>query len=420
MKRSAAAAIAAPLFVPASALGKDGRAAPSDRIGIAGIGMGGRMGSHLRNFLPQKEVQWVAACDCFASRRKAAKAYIDKYYGNKDCLATRSHEEVLARKDVDAVIIATGDRWHAVLSALAGRAGKDVYCEKPFSLSIVEGRQMVGVMKRYGTVWQCGTQMRSNTSHRFVAEAVRGGRIGNLKRITAGLGGSVQRPTSQYPAPAPQPMPDADIFDYDRWLGQAPWAPYSSKRVGDWRNRWDTGGGAVCDLGAHYFDVAQWAHDSEETGPVKYEFQARWRIPGFNQMPCDFKVIARYADGVELIGRPGRKEMHFEGDEGWIHILVNGVITAKPASILADRHVPRMDRQFMKGHVEDFLSCIKTRELTAAHPQRAQKSHVICHCANIALRLRRPLKWDNGTGRFVDDDQANRLLARTMRAPWRI
>jgi len=419
MKRSAAAA-AVPLFVPASALGKNGRAAPSERITIAGIGMGGRMGSHLRNFLPQKEVQWVAACDCFANRRNGGKAYVDRYYGNKDCTATRMHEEVFARKDIDAVIIATGDRWHAVLSALAARAGKDVYCEKPFSLSIVEGRQMVDVMKRYGAVWQCGTQMRSNASHRFVAEAVRAGRIGNLKRITAGLGGRAQRPTSQIPLPAPQKMPDPNTFDYDRWLGQAPWAPYSSTRVRHWRDRWDTGGGAVCDLGTHYFDVAQWAHDSENTGPVKYEFQAKWRVPGFIDMPCDFTVTARYADGVELIGRPGPKQMRFEGDEGWIHILVNGTITAKPASILADRHVPRMDRQFMKGHVEDFLSCIRTRELTAAHPQVAQKSHEICHCANIAMRLRRPLGWDNKTGRFTDDDEANRLLARTMRAPWRI
>jgi len=408
------AAAAVPMIVPASALGKDGNTAPSDRIVIAGIGMGGRMGSHLSNFLSQKQVQWVATCDCFAARRLAAKARIDRFYGNKDCATTRFHEEVLARGDVDAVILATGDRWHAVLSALAARAGKDVYCEKPFSLTIAEGQKMVDVIKRYGTVWQCGTQMRSNGSFSFAVETIQKGRIGNLRRITASLGGGIG---TTGPGKA-EPIPDPKVFDYDRWLGQAPWAPYSRQIVRSWRGNWDMAGGTICDLGAHLFDIARWAVNTKDA-PVEYEGAPPTRKRGMLVARSE-TARARFANGVELVGKVGDKEMRFEGDEGWLYIHVDGSIKTKPASILKDRFVPKVDRQFMKGHVENFLDCIKTRELPAANAKVAQRSHIICHCANLALRLGQKLTWDNATNRFVGNDDANKMLARPMRAPWRI
>ena len=183
-----AAAVAAPLVIPASALGGGGRIAPSERINVAAIGLGPRAEGTLPDFLAEKDLQCRAVCDCAADRRNVGKGIVDRAYGNKDCKTYRFHEELLARNDIDAVTLATGDRWHAVLSVIAAKAGKDVYCEKPSTLTIGEGRAMVEALKKYKTVWQCGTQRRSNNSYRFVAETVQSGKIGKLRTITTFLG----------------------------------------------------------------------------------------------------------------------------------------------------------------------------------------------------------------------------------------
>ena len=406
---------AAPYVVTSTALGAPARPAASERITLGVIGLGGRNRGNLSHFLAQQDVQCVAVCDCFADRRKQAKDAVDGHYGNQDCLATRFHEEVLGRDDVDAVLIGTGDRWHAMLSVLAAKAGKDVYCEKPFSLTIAEGRTLVETTKRHGTVWQCGTQRRSNDSYRFVVDVVRKGMIGKLETITAFLGGWGGNGTA-----TPEPEPDPEVFDYDRWLGQAPWAPYSKVRVALWRNRWDTGAGVIADMGAHYFDFAQWAHDSELSGPVEYEGTAVWPDGGFAEVPFSVDVKARYADGVRLLMKNGPKGVRFDGDGGWIQLSDGGEITAEPKSVLAARSVPRVHWAFMAGHVGNFLDCIKSRRLTAAHPEIAHRAHSIAHCANTCLRLGRKVDWNPETERFVDDPEADRMLARATREPWRL
>ena len=412
---SAGVVLAGPCVIPSSALGLDGAVAPSERITLAVIGLGGRNRSNLSNFLAQKDVRCVAVCDCFADRRKMGKEMVDRHYGNNDCRATRFHEDVLGRDDVDALLIGTGDRWHAMLSILAAKAGKDAYCEKPFSLTVAEGRALVETTRRYGTLWQCGTQRRSNDSYRFVVDVVRRGMIGKLHTITAILGGWGGNGVAK-----PEPQPDPDIFDYDRWLGQAPWAPYSSVRVKLWRNRWDTGAGVIADMGAHYFDFAQWAHDSEMIGPVEYEGTAVWPEDGFSQVPFSVDVEARYADGVRLLMKNGDKGVRFDGDEGWIHLTDGGEIKAEPKSILSARFVPKVSWSFMAGHVRNFLDCIKSRKLTAAHAELAHRGHTIAHCANICLRLGRKVRWDSKTEQFINDAQANRMIQRVMRPPWRV
>jgi predicted dehydrogenase len=408
-----AAACAAPWFVPASALGNDGELAPSNRITLAAIGLGGRNTGNLSHFLLQPEVRCLAVCDCFADRRQNAKATVDRHYGNQDCRATRFHEEVFARPDIDAVLIGTGDRWHGVLSMLAAKAGKDVYCEKPFCLTIGEGRSLVAVTRRYGTVWQCGTQRRSNSTYRFVVDVVRKGMIGKLRSITTLLGTWGGNGVAK-----PEREPDPDVFDYDRWLGQAPWAPYSAVRVALWRNQWDLAGGVIADMGAHYFDFAQWAHDSELSGPIEYEGTGAWPDGGIADVPFDVNVQARYADGVRLIVKCGDKGVRFVGDAGWIHCSDGGDITAEPKSILQERGAPRVDWAFMGDHVRNFLDCVKSRSLTASHPELAHRAHTMIHCANLCLRLRRKVRWDPNEERFVGDDDANRMLTRAMRPPW--
>lgn len=412
---TAVGAAAAAYVVPSAVLGKDGAVAPSERITLAAIGLGGRGSSDLSHFLQQADVRCLVVCDCFADRRRQGKAMVDGHYGNKDCAVTRFHDEVLGRPDIDAVLVAVGDRWHGVLSMLAARAGKDVYCEKPFCLTIGEGRALVEVTKRYGTVWQCGMQRRSNDAYRFVAEAVRGGMVGRLHTITTYLGSWGGNGVAR-----PEPTPDPQVFDYDRWLGQAPWAPYSGTRVALWRNHWDTAGGVIADMGAHYFDFAQWGHDSEMTGPVEYEGSATWPGDGFANVPFDVDVRARYADGVRLLVNCGNKGVRFEGDQGWIHLTDDGTITAEPKSILKARAAPRVDWSFMGGHVRNFLDCIKSRKLTASHPELAHRAHTMVHCANICLRLGRKVQWDPKAERFVNDDDANNMISRTMRGPWRV
>ncbi len=411
----AAGALAAPCVVPSSAMGRSEKPAASERVTLGVIGLGNRNRSNLAHFLAQTDVQCVTVCDCFADRRAVGKKIVDDHYGTTDCTATRFHEDLFDRDDIDALLIGTGDRWHAVLSVLAAKAGKDVYCEKPFCLSIAEGRELVNVTKRYGTVWQCGTQRRSNASYHFVANLIRQGRIGKLHTITAVLGGWSGNGVAK-----PEPVPDPEVFDYDRWLGQAPPAPYSKLRVQLWRNNWDTGGGVIPDMGAHYFDFAQWANDSELTGPLEYEGTAEWPKGGFTQVPFSVDVQARYANGVRLLMTNGEKGVRFDGDEGWIRLVDTGEITAEPRSILASRSVPGVHWSFMAGHVRNFLDCFRSRRLTVSHPELAQRAHTIAHCANITLRLGRKVRWDSDNERFIDDSQANRMLERSMRPPWQV
>jgi len=407
----------APSLVSGAVLGKDGAVAPSNRITLAAIGLGDRNTGNLGHFLLQKDVQCVAVCDCFADRRARGKDMVNRFYGHQDCRATRFHEEIMDRQDIDAVVIGTGDRWHTVLSTLAARAGKDVYCEKPFCLTIAEGRALVETTRRFGAIWQCGTQRRSNASYRFVAEGVKGGMVGQLRQITLSLGDWGGNGLAK-----PEPPPDPEEFDYDRWLGQAPWTPYSRVRVALWRNHWDTSAGPITDMGPHYIDFAQWAHHSDFSGPVEFEGEATWPKPedGFANVPFKVNVRARYADGVRVLIDSGPKGVRFDGDEGWVHLSDAGLISAEPASILRAKSPPRVDWSVMGDHVRNFLDCVKSRRLTASQPEIAHRAHTAAHCANICLRLGRKVQWDPRTERFAGDEEANRFLSRAMRAPWNV
>jgi len=319
------------------------------------------------------------------------------------------HEELLAREDIDVVLIATGDRWHAVMSMLASRAGKDVYCEKPFSLTIAEGRSLVATTKRFGTVWQCGTQRRSNSSYRFVVDAVRRGAIGKLQTITMGFGGWQGNGIAK-----PEAVPAG--FDYNRWLGQAPWVPYSPLSVRLWRNHWDTGAGPIADMGPHFIDTAQWAHDSEFSTAVEYEGEAQFPENGFANVPFNVQVTARYPDGVVIRMNSGSKGVRFDGDQGWIRVDDSGNIT--PKSMLRDLAVSGVGYTYMAGHIRNFLDCVRSRQQPASPPEISHRSHTIAHCANLCLRLGRKLHFNPETEQFVNDPEANRMLVRNMRMPW--
>lgn len=418
LKRSAvglAAAVAAPYIIPASARGADGNVAPSERIVMAGIGIGGQGRHDMINFLAHDDVQFVAVCDVDAQRLEVAKKIVNDGYGNENCATYRDFREVLAREDIDAVLIATPDHWHALLAIAAAEAGKDVYCEKPISLTIAEGRAVVEAVKRYGIVYQSGTQRRCIPAFAYPVEVARSGRIGRIHTVHTYLGAGPSCGIEP-----PQPVPEH--FDYDTWLGPAPEEPYTPRRChGTFRWIFDYSGGKLTDIGAHFNDLAQWGIDMETTGPVEFDGNATFPDEGLWDTPMFYSVRCRYANGIRLVMHDVEpRAVRFEGDKGWIMVNDDGVVQADPPSLLTDVTFQQERYDVMYGHLRDFLDCVKSRALPIANAEVAHRSTTVCHAGNICLRLGRRLAWDPEQEQFVNDEEANRMLARAMRAPWRL
>ncbi|MHC4511802.1 MAG: Gfo/Idh/MocA family protein, partial [Planctomycetota bacterium] len=395
------AAAAVPYIVPSSALGKDGAVSPSERITMGGIGMGGQGVRDMRNFMTCQDVQFVAVCDADSGRCEQAKAIVDENYASKDCTAYADFRRLLARADIDAVLSATGERWHALTSIYAARAGKDIYCEKPMSLTVAEGRAVADITKRYGTVYQCGTQRRSMRSFAFAVNVARNGQLGEMHTLH-----SYVKAGRRCRVLTPEPVPDG--FDYEMWLGPTPFIPYNSDFVKNlWKNHFDYSGGMITDWGAHCNDLAQMANDSELTDPVEYEGTAEFPEQGFCNVPVALHVEARYADGVRLImydkkspdiwpNMNGELSVKFEGAEGWIYVDDGGNVDAHPKSLLQSRKFEKQrwtDAANWQGHHRNFLDCVKTRARTIASAEVAHRSTTTCHVANICLRLGRHVSW---------------------------
>jgi predicted dehydrogenase len=414
------AAAAVPYIVPSSALGKDGAVSPSERITMGGIGMGGQGVRDMRNFMTCQDVQFVAVCDADSGRCEQAKAIVDENYASKDCTAYADFRRLLARADIDAVLSATGERWHALTSIYAARAGKDIYCEKPMSLTVAEGRAVADITKRYGTVYQCGTQRRSMRSFAFAVNVARNGQLGEMHTLH-----SYVKAGRRCRVLTPEPVPDG--FDYEMWLGPTPFIPYNSDFVKNlWKNHFDYSGGMITDWGAHCNDLAQMANDSELTDPVEYEGTAEFPEQGFCNVPVALHVEARYADGVRLImydkkspdiwpNMNGELSVKFEGAEGWIYVDDGGNVDAHPKSLLQSRKFEKQrwtDAANWQGHHRNFLDCVKTRARTIASAEVAHRSTTTCHVANICLRLGRHVSWEDRafceqSGRRQDDIQAD-------------
>ena len=414
----AGASVGAPYGITSNALGGPSALPASERVTMGLLGAGPRGSYVMGHFLQQRGVQWLAVCDCRRNRLDAAKGRVDKHNGNKDCDAYSDFRDLLGRGDIDALLIATGDRWHTPASIMAAKAGKDIYCEKPISLTLAEGRALARTIRRCGMVFQAGHQRRSVGSYRFQVEVARSGRIGKVHTIL-----SQMWENGTCPLEAPRPVPPG--FGYDMWLGPTPYHPFTHARVQRWNDFWDTGGGSLIGMGCHYTDIAQWGHDSDDTGPVAYEGEARWAPDSFSDVPVAAEVRCTYADGVKIIlrlkGAFRERFIRFIGTQGWIQVDDGtNTVTAEPASILTNRSVFARSWAQTGDHVQNFLKCVKTRQRPTCHAESAHRATTICHAANICLRLRRPLKWDPKAERFVGDAQANSMISRAMRAPWRL
>jgi len=423
-----AAAFGLPLFVPSSAFGFSGTTAPNNRIALGFIGVGNMGTGHLRTFLRHEDVQVVAVCDVRDSHAQRAKELVDAHCGDQACTTDRAFHALLARPDIDAVVIAVPDHWHVLIGMEAARQGKDMYFEKPVGMSIVEGKALRAAVRRYGVIFQFGTQQRSSEDFRFACELVRNGRIGQLKTI---LIGSARSPRIVYHEPQPVP-PD---FDYDMWLGPAPWAPYTYERCRrDWTLIHDYSlGGVGGAWGIHHVDIAQWANDSDSTGPIAVEGWGRFPTKGLYDTAVTWEVEHRYANGVKLIhmdmgtARTRAEQFRlahfgilFRGTAGWIYVSRQGFFTEPEAlkHITLGPNDVRLPRS--NDHRRNFLDAVKARSKPITNVDTAVRSDIICHQADIAMQLGRPLRWDPQKEVFVNDPQANRMLARPMRSPWHL
>lgn len=418
LKRAGAASgalLAMPYFIPARALGRDGNVAPSERIVLGAIGIGNRGSYVLGCFLEEPGVQFVAICDVKESRREAVKKRADDLYHNQDCAMYRDLNELLARPDIDATLIATGPNWHATAAILAANAGKDVYCEKPCTKNIAQSFALADAFRRTGRVFQAGTQRRSLPNFGLAADLARHGQLGQLQTLHAHPMGLTTLMSGWLPE---EEAPEKDKVDWDLYLGPAAWRPFNKKLLDGFNFEKGGGffgafgGGGCLEWGSHCVDLCQWANSADDTAAIEY-----W--------PEGKELHARYANGVKLVLRNdgwlpglGSCPVRYEGSTGWVETADNGELAANPASLIAGPR-PRIGGYPANFHVRDFLACVRSRGKTRADADTACWSHVTCHAANIALFLNRRVKFDPAKREFIGDPDANRLRSEALREPWR-
>jgi predicted dehydrogenase len=413
----AAGAIAFPYIVSSSALGNAGSVAASNRIVMGCIGMGGMGTGDMRGFLSKKEIQVVAVCDVDKNQRDKAKKNVDEKYKNNDCKTYLDFREVIAREDIDSLSLAMPDHWHSIPAVMGARAGKDIHAQKPLARTIAEGRAICDAVKRYGVIWQTGSQQRSGRDFHRACELVRNGRIGKVTRVEVGLptgGASDNKPV--------QPIPEG--VDWDFWLGPAPWLPYRGIMHWNWRWMMDYSGGQLTDWAGHHIDIAHWGLDLERTGPVEIEGSGVYPNDGIYDVPMEYKLTCKYANGVVMTVANNKQipqGTKWYGESGkWIYVK-RGKLEANPASVLKEVIGPDEIKLYRsRDHRQNFLDCIKSRKETIAPAEIGHRSISIALLGEIAMLTKRKLRWDPDKERFLNDEQANRMLSRPMRSPWHL
>ncbi|MFH1740613.1 MAG: Gfo/Idh/MocA family oxidoreductase [bacterium] len=422
----AASVAAFPTIVPSSVLGAN---APSKRITMGFIGTGNNGTNWLKPFLQDERVRVVAVCDVnregpgywdnSVRGREPARRMVNESYGDEGCAGYEDYHEVIARDDIDGIYIGTPDHWHAIIAIEAAKAGKDIYGQKPLSLTIADGRAMVEAVTRNGCVWQTGSQQRSDSNFHRVCELVRNGRIGKLHTVRCGLPGGIPDYGKTAHRTNPEPIPDG--FNYEMWLGPAPKAPYCAARCGvNFRWIFDYSGGQLTDWGGHHPDIAQWGMDTENTGPIEIKSsKGKFADGPLYNTAIEYYFECLYKNGVKLIiSNKERSGVTFEGTEGWAW-ADRGKHDAHPKSILDSVIGPNEIHLYKStDHVTNFVDCVISRKEPIAPIETAHRSITIAHLGNIALITGRDLKWDPEKEQIIGDPSANALLSRAYRAPW--
>lgn len=431
LKAASAAAVAGPVIITTPIRAAAGRTAPNDRIVMGFIGPGKQGFGHVRRFLGYGDVQVVAVCDVDTSRREHAKKAVEDHYakqkvGYKGCTAHKDFRELLDRQDINAVLIAVPDHWHAIPVITAAMAKKDIYCEKPLSLTIHEARAMVNAVRKNNVIFQTGSQQRTEFKGLFkkAVSAVRSGRIGKITQVNVGVAG----PSRDCNLPG-EPVPEG--LDWDFWLGPAPFRPYHKEICPPgipvkpknnpkdvvfydifphWRNYKDYSGGGMTDFGAHHFDIAQWGLDMDNSGPTEI----------YPPDGKDYKTLTyKYANGVVMY-HGGANSIKFTGADGWVEVS-RSAIKSSPESVINEPFGPKdVQVGVPEGHAENWLNCIRSRKLPVADVEIGCRSVTVCHLGNLAYWNKRPLKWDPEKEQFVGDAEANTWLDRPKRAPWKL
>ncbi len=428
-RAAACAAVAAlPSVVPASVVGA---AAPSGRVTLGCIGVGGRGMLNTNGLMHSRGGQVLAVCDVNGQRRGRAKATVQRYYAAgtdsgryAGCEGYGDFRDLLARRDIDAVMIATPDHWHVPIAIAAVRAGKDIYVEKPLGMSIAQGQALRSAVRRHRAVFQHGTEQRAMGHFRRACELVRNGRIGKLHTVKVGApGGRAGGPRRSAPVPAD--------LDYEMWLGPAPKVPFTpaaSLRQGHWFISDYAATGFVAGWGIHPLDIAHWGMGVDDTGPVEIVGHGDFPTDGLYDTATRWNIRFTYADGVKVHFTDSRQWPHgsdgvrFEGSEGWVFAGRSRGIDAEPKSLLRSVIGPEEIHLYDAGGSDDqnFIDCVKSRRETVCPFEAAHRSTSACMLGNIAMLLQRSLKWDPAAERFGDDEEANRMLTCAMRAPWHL
>jgi predicted dehydrogenase len=432
LKGLAAGAVAGfPAIVPSSALGRDGMVAPSDRIVLGAVGVGRQGSGDMRGFLSQPDVRVAAICDVNQATRERMATVVNQRYADTACGQYNDYRELLARPDIDCVLIATGERWHPLIASAAARAGKHIYCEKPLALSVANCKAVRTAVNQNGVAFQFGTQQRSSFYYRHAVELARNRRIGEIQTIMVG---SVRGPNDTLFGVPKEPPPG---FDYDMWLGPAPWAPYSDMRVSTaaWLFISDYGLGCLDGAwGIHDVDIAQWVADADHTGPVEVEGKATF-YTDIRDVPHEYTVEHKYANGIRLIhmdmvtarkrapefnALPSNGAIVIFGSEGWIYVSRDGIVT-KPASLAAEKIGPNQKQVIRSNdHRRNLLEAIRSGQKTICPIESAVRAQTVVQQEYISLCLGRRLAWDPVAEQFKNDPEANRWLSRPMRSPWQL
>lgn len=420
-------ALAGPTILPSTVLGRGGRPAPSNRIVMGVIGCGWMGGSNTEAFLRQADCQVVAACDVDANHLKAMVERVNRRYGNRDCAAYHDYRQLLARQDIDAVMLALPDHWHALIAVEAARRGKDIYGEKPLARTIAEQQAIVRAVQKHGRIWQTGSWQRSQSNFLKAAEIVRNGLIGKIKRVEVGLpaGHSDFAKTKDKTAITKPPRE----LDYDFWLGPAQWMPYIEARVHkNWRWNYNTGGGQLLDWIGHHCDIAHWGlGNDDKIGPLEVEGTGEFppRDAVWNTAPR-YYITARYPGDIEVIIAGGHRDImggtKWIGTDGWVWVNRGGFDASNPAWNEMAR-LPESERKISlyksDDHYRNFLDCVKSRKPTITPVEVAHHSAIPGHLGLIAMLVGRKIRWDAEREVILNDEAASDLLGRKYRLRWR-
>lgn len=397
------------------------RTAPSERVTLGAIGLGWQGPGNLQEFLKLDDVQVIALCDVDQKHLMQTKQMVDEAYGNKDCATYARFEELIARKDLDAVMIALPDHWHAIPAIAAAEAGLDIYGEKPLSHTLVEGRAMCEAVKRNKRIWQTGSWQRSVENFHHGAELVRNGRIGKVTHVEVGLG----QGHTDYEKTAGQTAPQAPPpeLDYERWLGPAPEAPYCPARVHkNWRWVMDYGGGTIMDWVGHHLDIAHWGLGLDRTGPVVVE--GTGVIPPATELwnsPTDYDCTCTYEGGLTIrISSQCAEGTKWIGDKGWVYVN-RGKSETEPKElwneVIGDNEIRLYNS---RNHFANFIECVKSRKETITPCEVAHRSASVGHLCNIAIYAGRKIRWDAKKEMIIDDAAATEMLSPRYREPWKL